>query len=63
MAAGGNTPHRVNVLWLRCSLLLGNSESVRCSDVDQHWLIVKQPQIAIFVFLILPKLVIEEILL
>lgn len=31
--------------------------------MDQHWLIIKQAQIAIFVFLILPKLVIEEILL
>lgn len=36
---------------------------LRCSDVDQHWLILKQAQIAIIVLLILPKLVIEEILL
>ena len=29
--------------------------------MDQHWMILKQGQIAITVLLILPKLVIEEV--
>lgn len=41
----------------------GECGSVRCSDVDQHWLILGQAQVAINMLLMLPKLVIEEIVL
>lgn len=41
----------------------GQCGSVSCSDVDLHWLILNQAQIAINMLLMLPKLVIEEILL
>lgn len=41
----------------------GECGSVRYSGVDQHWLILSQAQIAISMLLMLPKLVIEEILL
>lgn len=41
----------------------GESGPVRCSHVDLHWLILGQAQIAVNMPLMLPKLVIEEILL
>lgn len=50
-------------LLLTAAAAAGECGSVRCSGVELHWLILKQAQIAINMLLMLPKLVVEEILL
>lgn len=55
LAAAGNTPD--------VKVSAGECGPVRCSHVDLHWLILGQAQIAVNMPLMLPKLVIEEILL
>lgn len=60
LAAAGSTHVNVSAA---AAAAAGECGSVRCSDVDLHWLILNQAQITINMLLMLPKLVIEEILL
>lgn len=63
LAAAGNTPLCVSVSSAAAAAAAGECGSVRCSHVGLLWLILSQAQVAINMLLMLPKLVIEEILL